>query len=231
MPVTKKQIKIALVDDHSLFRKCLSNFISSEEQNKYFVLFDAENGKDLIAQLDKHRLPDVVVMDIDMPGMDGYETVAWLQANYPSINILVVSMIEKEEAIVKMLRLGVKGYLSKDINPENLYTALEEVSRGEFHYTKFLTGKLIHSILKSNNSGDKATGYTTSESKWNALTPKEKEFVRFACTEMTYKEIAQKMFVAAKTVDGYRESVFEKLDIKNRIALVLFAIKNDIVKL
>jgi two-component system, NarL family, invasion response regulator UvrY len=171
-------------------------------------------------------------MDIDMPGMDGYETVAWLQNNYPTIQILVVSMIEKEEAVVKMLRLGVKGYLSKDIDPENLYTALDEVSQGEYHYTKFLTGKLIHSIMKPTHSPDgKNSSYLTCESKWNTLTTREKEFVQLACTELTYQEIAGKMFVAPKTVDGYRESVFEKLDIKNRIGLVLFAIKNEFIKL
>jgi two-component system, NarL family, invasion response regulator UvrY len=232
MGVTKKQIKIALVDDHNLFRKCLSNFIKSEEQNKYFVLFDAENGNDLIAQLDKHRLPDIVVMDINMPGMDGFETVEWLQKNFPSIQILIVSMIEKEETIVKMLRLGVKGYLSKDIDPEGLYKALDEVSKGEYHYTKFLTGKLIHSVLKSASISEQGgLGSDKITNKWNTLSQREKEFVQLACTEMTYQEIAGKMFLAPKTIEGYRESVFEKLDLKNRIGLVLFVIKNELVKI
>ncbi|GAB2809102.1 response regulator [Ferruginibacter profundus] len=232
MPSQKKQIKIALVDDHNLFRKCLSNFITSEESSNYFVLFDAENGKDLISKLDRNCLPDVVIMDIDMPGMDGFETVQWLQDKHPSIQILVVSMIEKEEAIVKMIRLGVKGYLSKDIDPEDLYEALEVVSKGEYHYTRFLTGKLIHSVLKSANQlmeNNSAAGIATK--KWLMLSQREKDFVQYACTESTYTEIAAKMFVAPKTVDGYRESVFEKLGLKNRIGLVLFAIKNELVKL
>lgn len=226
----KRQIKIALVDDHNLFRKCLSNFIKSDEQNKLFVMFDAENGEDLISKLDKSRLPDVIIMDIDMPGMDGFETVEWLQNNFPSIHILVVSMIEKEEAIVKMLRLGVKGYLSKDIDPENLYAALEDVSNGQYHYTKFLTGKLIHSVIKSSENSEKpGLGSSSIISQWNALSQREKEFVRLACSDLTYNEIASKMFVAPKTVDGYRESVFEKLRLKNRIGLVLFAVRNNLV--
>lgn len=231
MSLQKKQIKIALVDDHNLFRKCLSNFIEAEEQGNYFVLFDAHNGKDLIRKIDKERLPDVIIMDIDMPGMDGFATVEWLQQHYPSIQILVVSMIENEEAIVKMIKLGVKGYLSKDIDPDDLHKALEEVSKGEYHYTNFLTGKLIHSVLKGSNEVEPDGIANTPEHKWNKLTKREKEFVELACTELTYSEIAARMFVAAKTVEGYREAVFEKLEIRNRIALVLFAIKNGIIKL
>lgn len=226
----QKQIKIAVVDDHTLFRKCLANFITSEDNNNYFILFDAENGTDLMAKLDKNRLPDIVIMDIDMPGMDGYESVKWLQQNYPTIQILVVSMIEAEEAIVKMIKLGVKGYLSKDIDPEDLNAALAEVSKGEYHYTRFLTGKLIHSVLKENDTGANST-LNEAQKKWNKLSQREKDFVMLACTEITYAEIASKMFVAPKTVDGYREAVFEKLGLKNRIALVLFAIKNKFVKL
>lgn len=227
----QKQIKIAVVDDHTLFRKCLANFINSEDNNRYYILFDAESGTDLIKKLDKNRLPDIIIMDIGMPGMDGYEAVKWLQQNHPTIGILVISMIESEDAIVKMIKLGVRGYLSKDIDPEDLHAALNDISRGDYHYTKFLTGKLIHSVLKDKESVNDNGILSDAEKKWTRLTQREKEFVRLACTEDTYQEIASKLFVAVKTVDGYRESVFEKLEVRNRIALVLFAIKYKFVEL
>lgn len=231
MNPNQKQIKIAVVDDHTLFRKCLAGFISSEDNNRYYILFDAESGTDLMAKLDKNRLPDIIIMDIGMPGMNGYEAVKWLQQNYPTIEILVVSMIESEEAIVKMIKLGVKGYLSKDIDPEDLHAALNDISKGQYHYTRFLTGKLIHSVLKENDNEGGDASLSEARKKWNKLSQREKDFVMLACTEDTYHEIATKLFVAPKTVDGYRESVFEKLGLKNRIALVLFAIKNKFVEL
>jgi two-component system invasion response regulator UvrY len=226
-----KQVKIAVVDDHTLFRKCLANFIMTEENSNYFILFDADSGKDLIAKLDKNRLPDIVIMDIDMPGMDGYASVKWLQEHYPTIQILVVSMIEREEAIVRMIRLGVKGYLSKDIDPEDLNAALKDLSKGEYHYTRFLTGKLIHSVLKESVSAANNTDIDEAHRKWNRLSQREKDFVGHACSEKTYSEIASLLYVAPKTVDGYRESAFEKLGVKNRIGLVLFAIRNKFIDL
>lgn len=227
----KKQIRIAVVDDHTLFRKCLANFINSEDNNRYYILFDADSGADLMKKLDRNRLPDIIILDIGMPGMNGFEIVKWLQQNHPTVEILVVSMIESEDAIVKMIKLGVKGYLSKDIDPEDLHAALNDISRGEYHYTKFLTGKLIHSVLKETGAEKNNGILSDAEKKWNKLTQREKEFITLACTEDTYQEIAGKLFVSAKTVDGYRESVFEKLEVKNRIALVLFAIKNKFVEI
>lgn len=228
-----KQTKIALIDDHTLFRKCLVNYIRSDEQNRYFVLFDVHNGKELMNKLsaEKKILPDIIIMDINMPGMDGFEAVELLQRNYPAINILVVSMIEKEEAIIRMLRLGVKGYLSKDIDPEDLYRALDEVSKGEYHYTKFLTGKLIHSVITANTDNNTSLKLKGVNSKWDLLSNREKEFVKHACSELTYSEIATKMFLAPKTIDGYRDSVFEKLEIKSRVGLVLFVLKNEMIQL
>src|SRR6266536_5097208 len=102
MSFKRTQIKLAIVDDHNLFRKGLITLINLADKNNYIVVFEAENGKDLMTKLDKKVLPDIILMDIDMPDMDGFETVLWLQEHYPSISILVVSMIEKEEAIVRM---------------------------------------------------------------------------------------------------------------------------------
>ncbi len=222
------QVKLAIVDDHKLFRKGLEKLIDLDENPQYLILFEAEDGADMIRKIDKKALPDIVIMDIEMPGMDGYETVAWLQDHYPSVQVLVVSMVEKEDAILRMIRLGVKGYLSKDIEPADLHAALKSLAKGNYHYTDFLTGKLIHSVMNADKNGHSAT--VSPAISISTLTPREREFVKYACTtELNYQQIADKMFVAHKTVDGYRESVFDKLKVKSRMGLMLFALKNDLV--
>src|ERR1700733_4310768 len=107
-----QQVKLALVDDHTLFRRGLMSLIEMVGK-EYQILFEADNGKDLQLKISKIDPPDIILMDIHMPGMDGFESVTWLNENYPLVKILIVSMVQKEETIVKMLRMGVKGYLSK----------------------------------------------------------------------------------------------------------------------
>ncbi|MEQ9412819.1 MAG: response regulator transcription factor, partial [Cyclobacteriaceae bacterium] len=109
-------IKLAVIDDHKLFRKGLISLIEMVSQD-YSILFEADNGRDLQLKIDKSNPPDIVLMDVNMPSMDGIESVQWLKEHYPEVKVLVVSMIEKEEVIVKMLKLGVKGYLCKDVEP------------------------------------------------------------------------------------------------------------------
>src|SRR5882757_10296356 len=142
-----KKIKLAIVDDHNLFRKGLIKLINlGDKENKYTILFEAENGNDLKEKLDKRFLPDIILMDIDMPDMDGYEAAQWINTYYPDINILVISMFESEESIIKMLRLGVKGYLSKDIEVEDMHTALEAISSKGFYYSDFVAETMANNI-------------------------------------------------------------------------------------
>ena len=214
-------IKLALVDDHKLFRKGLTSLIEMANKN-CIILLEAVNGLDLQKKIDRNNVPDIVIMDINMPGMDGFASVQWLKEAYPQIKVLVVSMIEKEESVVKMLKLGVKGYLCKDVEPKELGEALESIANRGFYYTDFITGKLVHS-LQGNN-------FDTQASVVEQMNGREREFLQFACTEMTYNEIASKMFLSPKTIDGYRDALFEKLNVKSRIGLVMCAIRNRIVK-
>jgi two-component system, NarL family, invasion response regulator UvrY len=215
-------IKLALVDDHKLFRKGLTSLIEMVNKN-YTILFEAVNGLELQKKIDKNNVPDIVLMDINMPGMDGFASVQWLKDNYPNVKVLVVSMIEKEESVVKMLKLGVKGYLCKDVEPKELGEALESIANRGFYYTDFITGKLVHSLQENNFDVHQASGI-------EQMNDREREFLQFACSEMTYSEIAGKMFLSPKTIDGYRESLFEKLNVKSRVGLVMCAIKNRMVK-
>lgn len=217
----KHAIKLALVDDHTLFRKGMINLLEMV-CNDCTILFEADNGKELQTKLDGNNLPDIILMDVNMPGMDGFESVEWLNSNFPQIKVLIVSMIEKEESIVKMLKLGVKGYISKDVEPKELGEALNSILNKGYYYTDFITGKLVHS-LQNENPANGATQFLMND--------REKEFLQLACSEFTYNEIATKMFLSPKTIDGYRNALFEKLHVKTRVGLVIFAIKNGIVHL
>ncbi|MEQ8361528.1 MAG: response regulator transcription factor [Cyclobacteriaceae bacterium] len=214
-------IKLAVIDDHKLFRKGLISLIEMVSQD-YSILFEADNGRDLQQKIDKSNLPDIVLMDVNMPSMDGIESVQWLKEHYPEVKVLVVSMIEKEEVIVKMLKLGVKGYLCKDVEPIELKNALHAVSNKGFYYTDFITGKLVHSLQTDQPEDSKGL---------EQLNEREKHFLQLACSEMTYHEIADIMFVSPKTVDGYRNSLFEKLNVKSRVGMVIHAIKNGFVNI
>ena len=144
-------LKLGIVDDHKLFRKGLITLIDLAYP-KCEILFEADNGLDLQHKLLKKNLPEIIIMDVNMPGMDGFASAQWLKENYPEIKVLVVSMVEKEETIVRMLKLGVKGYLSKDVEPQELGEALRSIMNRGFYYTDYLTGKLVMSI-QSEGSG------------------------------------------------------------------------------
>lgn len=210
---------IAVADDHQLFRSGLINLIKSFGRG-YTVIIEAGNGKELLQKLEASVLPDLVLIDLNMPVMDGYETAKELHKTYPQLKVLMISMVDDEKTMIKLMKAGIRGYLSKSIEPEELKKALDITFDKGFYYTDFLTGKLIDAYQ------DKSTTKAIPP-----LTEREKQFLDFACSELTYKEIADQMFLSVKTIDGYRNDLFEKLDVKSRTGLVLYAIKNDLVKL
>lgn len=219
MDKAQQKIAIALVDDHRLFRKGLLGLIEMVD-DKVDVLFEADNGLDMQKKLQPDNLPDIILMDINMPEMDGFESVSWLNRNHPKIKVLVVSMVENEDSIIRMLKLKVKGYLSKDVEPAELGAALKAIMSKGFYYTDFITGKLVHTLQ---NEQEKEMLVTLNE--------KERKFIQLACSELTYNDIATEMFVSPKTIDGYRNNLFEKLLVKSRVGLALYAVKHGLVKL
>ena len=163
------------------------------------------------------EIPDIVLMDINMPEMDGYETTLWIKDNHPEIKVLALSMYDNENAIIRMLRAGVKGYILKDCDPSELHYAINSIITSGFYYTENVTGKLISMVSKKDNNDE--------------LNEREITFLKLVCSELTYKEIADKMYKGVRTIDGYRDALFEKLNVKTRVGLVLYAIKNGIVNL
>ena len=213
---------VVLVDDHVLLRNGLANLIESFGDCK--VLFQASNGKDFIEKLKPKLLPHLVLLDINMPEMDGYETCLWLKENYPDIKVLALSMYDNENSVIRMFRAGAKGYILKDCDPVELKTALNDVITKGFYYSEMVTAKLIHTINNLHEKDNNAKNVIK-------LNNREITFLKLVCTELTYKEIADKMFLSPRTIDGYRDDLFQKLYLKTRVGLVMYAIKNGIINL
>jgi DNA-binding NarL/FixJ family response regulator len=214
--------QIAVVDDHNLFRQGLISLINHFPQ--YEVMLEASNGKAFISQLDPNHLPEIVLMDISMPEMDGYATCEWLKKNYPEIKVLALSTMDAETAIIKMIRSGAKGYIVKDADLAELKLAFSELLTVGFFYNELVSRKVIHSINRIVDENDQIN--TLQKLSENELT-----FLRLSCSEKTYQEIAAEMFKSEKTIDGYRAELFKKLNVTSRVGMVMFAIKNGIVQL
>ena len=206
------KILIAIVDDHTLFRSGVCGLLSEFEELK--VVFEAGNGQQLQQMLLTHTLPQVVLMDINMPVMDGYDTTRWLKERYPQIKVLALSMFEDDKAVIKMIKCGASGYVLKESKPKDLLEAIKTIHSKGVYINELVSGKLIRSVTED----EAAPGFTK----------KEIEFLKLCCSELTYKEIADKMFVSPRTVDNYREALFQKLNLKSRTGLVLYAIQNQV---
>lgn len=207
---------VVIVEDHVLLSQAIASLVNSFQEFK--VLYTCKNGKELLTKLKTpDNIPDIVLMDVNMPILNGIETTDIIRTNYPQIKVIALSVEENDTTIIKMLKAGAKGYLLKDVEKDVLEIALKETIKHGFYHTKDVSNILINSL--------------NDNSKKIQLKEREIEFIIHSCSEMTYKEIAEKMFLSPKTIDGYRDSLFQKLQIKNRIGLVLYAIKNGIYKI
>jgi two-component system invasion response regulator UvrY len=213
---------VALVDDHVLLRSGLASLIRGF--GGYDILFEACNGKDLIRQLKYSRCPDVILLDINMPDMDGFETACWLKRHHPEIKVLALSMYDTDSSVVRMLRNGAKGYILKDIEADELQAALDSIVEKGYYYTDNVTGKLVHTICALDQPELRVRRVLS-------LNERELEFMKLVCTEWTYKEIADRMYLSPRTIDGYRDALFEKLNVRTRVGLAMYAVKNGIVSL
>jgi Response regulator containing a CheY-like receiver domain and an HTH DNA-binding domain len=214
--------QIALVDDHALLRNGLASLIRSFKG--YTVTFQADNGKDFIQQLENHPLPDIILLDITMPEMNGFETATWIKENAPSIKILVLSMMDNDEVVIGMLRAGARGYILKDSKPTAFKQALDNIRDTGYYMNELVTNKMFNYVRNEETRGKELS--TIAD-----LTDRELSFLQYACTEMTYKDIAHAMGVSPRTVDGYRDELLKKLNVQTRVGLVLYAIRNGIYKL
>jgi len=214
-----KKIEVIITDDHILLRNALARLVNSFEG--YNVLAEADNGKELKAKIQQHLVPDIVLLDVNMPEMDGFETTQWLRKNYPHIKVLVLSMLSDEKTIIKMFRLGAKGYLLKNTDSDELKKALDSVINKNVYLSEYVSDKLVSGLHKD----------VDGDIKTITLNERERDFLRWTCTELAYKDIAEKMNLSPRTVDDHRQSLFNKLKVHSRVGLVMYAIKNGIVEI
>jgi len=205
---------IVIVDDHTLLSQAISSLVNSFQNFK--VLYTCKNGQELLDNLRfENKRPDIILMDVNMPIMDGIEATSQLKELYPDILVLALSVEEDDHTILKMIRAGAKGYLLKDTEKKTLENALNELALNGYYHTNTVSQLLVKN-LNGNNKDE--------------LRDREIEFIKHACSEMTYNEIADVMFLSPKTVQGYRDSVFSKLNLKNRTGLVIYALKNGLFR-
>jgi len=216
---TTENYKIILADDHIVLRDALANLIDSFKECS--VIATADNGKDVIMVISNNKIPDLVILDLNTPVMDGYETAHWLHQNYPEIKIVILTMYDSEIALIRLLQIGVRGFLKKDIHPAELQKALLAVAQNGYYYSHNATAKLANIFQKTHQSKQSL--------EKGILTTLEIEFLKLASTDMTYKEIAFELKLSPSTVDNYRETLFEKLDVKSRVGLAIYAVKNGLV--
>lgn len=210
---------IFLVDDHVLLRDALAAFIDNFDGCRVVGL--AADGLELIKNIKKGVEPDIVILDLNMPNMDGYTTAEWLKKNKPNIKILILTMYDSEVALIRLLQTGVRGFMKKDIMPHNLKAAIQSVAENGYYYCNTATGKLASFFYQAENGG--------AAFEKSLLSPKEISFLKLACTELTYKEVAAQLGITARAIDGYRDALFEKLDVKSRVGLAIYAVKCGIV--
>lgn len=211
-------IKLGITDDHQLFLKSLSLLINSLED--FTIVVEAMNGKDLIDKLAlKKEEPDIILIDVNMPVMDGRQTAEYLSQKYPAIKLVALSMKDDDATIISMIKAGCCSYLLKDIHPEELTKALHEIYKKGYYNSDAANLNYRRLLLHQDKE------------KEMQLSEKEKEFLKLACSDATYKQIAATMHVSERTVDGYRENLFRKLNVQSRTGMALEAIRRNIVSL
>lgn len=208
---------VVLVDDHTLIAKAIAGVIDGFA--RFNVLYEAENGKALTEKFKiPKNIPDIVLLDIAMPIMDGFETAKWLKEHHPQVLALALSMQDDEQSLFRMIKAGAKGYLLKNVHPVELEKALDALVAKGFYYPDWATNRIFLSIADEEYQNHQQVRFTDRET----------EFLIHCCSELTYKEIAEKMFCSNRTVEGYRDALFDKLNLKTRAGLVMYAIKKGI---
>lgn len=208
-----------MADDHVLLRNALASLIDSFGNCR--VIHQSGSGKTLVEAIAGGLQPDLVILDLNMPEMDGFETAGWLQKKAPELPVLMLTMYDSELTLIRLLQAGVKGFLKKDIPPSELKAAIHSVMQTGYYYSNHTTGKVMNLFRVQQDGGNQLHRSMLSE--------QELQFLKLVCTDMTYKEIAQRLKLNPRSVDTLRDNLFIKLDVKSRVGLAMVAIRHGVV--
>lgn len=213
-------IKVAIADDHKLFREGL-RFLMDQMDNLE-VVFEASNGRELLDNIESHQ-PDVLLLDLDMPEVDGLEALKQLRPKYPDLGIIILTMHSDSKMVAYLMELGANSYLLKDTSPEEFKKAIANVVEEGFYFNKMVSQAMLVG-LQGQSKKKPSLGHN------EALTSRELEVLELICQEFTAKEIADKLFISHRTVEGHRKNLIEKLGVKNTAGLIVKAIKEGVIE-
>ncbi|WP_026727513.1 response regulator transcription factor [Flavobacterium denitrificans] len=215
-------IKIALVDDEVLFRKGIAFLLQREENIE--IIFEASNGEELLASLEENEIkPDIIIMDLKMPVLNGVEATKIIRKSYPDIKIIALTSYDTKSFIANMIQVGAVAYLIKNTTPKDLILTINEVAKKGFYYNESVLKTIQDTIVSSKNS---KVNLETS-----FLSPREIEILQLICQQKTTSEIAEHLFLSPRTVEGHRNNLLLKTESRNIAGLVVYAIQNEIAVL
>ncbi|GAA4406735.1 response regulator transcription factor [Nibrella viscosa] len=217
-----RKIKLALVDDHNLFRRGLATILSQVPD--FELVLEAGNGQEFIDKIPR-RVPDVVLLDLQMPVLDGTATAEYLREHYPLIKIVVLTMHDEDRMVLHLLEKGVSGYLLKDSDPDEVELAVRKVMDEGVYLNEFVSKAMLRKM--TNTTTVVKPQHTFYNSKV-ILSDREKEVLKFICEGLTTQEISEKIFLSPRTVEGHRLRILEKTGTKNTAGMVAYAYKNNL---
>lgn len=214
-------VNVLIADDHELYREGFR--VMLKKNIDFFLMGEAENGQELVKLAGVLR-PDIIITDIKMPVMDGIEATRILKTSYPQIGVIAISMFDDENLIVDMMEAGARGYLLKNAHKNEIFDAIRTVHEDKTYYCHHTSAKLAKMLASSKFNPYK-------KAKKAEFTEKEMEVIQLICQELSNKEIASKMFLSTRTIEGYRQDIQDKMDVKNVAGIVIYAIKHGLFKI
>ena len=218
----KKKIRVLIADDHTIVRKGLCAILEGDKEIE--VVGDAENGREAIKKVEQVQ-PDIVLMDITMPGLNGLETTRQLKKRHPKTKILILTMHDNEEYIFETLRAGASGYLVKRTAPDELISAIHAVNRGESFLSPSISKRVIEGYIRVGQSEQE------EDEPFEKLTDREREVLQLIAEGRVNREIAELLHISIKTVETHRSHIIEKLNIRNIAELTQYAIRKGLISL
>lgn len=216
----KYSIRLIIADDHEIFRDGLALMLS--RQKDITLIAQAGDGKELLELTELHN-PDVIITDIKMPVMDGIQASKHILQKFPDIKIIALSMFDEESLIVDMLEAGAKGYLLKNADKQEILDAIETVYEDKTYYCHHTSARLTNMIVRSNFNP-----YKKKEPV--SFNDRELEIIKLICQQNSSKEISDKLFLSSRTVEGYRTKILEKMNARNTVGVVVYALKHNLIE-